>query len=306
VLTGTSAQASPDVGAIAGYAQGIDRPVPYLVLGREAYPGTLAGITASVGLTKQAKAVMDDAYAYPIPSAYRSAFSPGTDDEAAIRAWVEARAQREKAVRGAQGYNRRRVDDFLSSLESGDLLREASDDFGERGITLSTNEQLSLATQAIGSDLAWSLLVTDGQDWDSHADNATQGVMHDNLFASLLAFADDLAGRPGRASGSTMLDETVVAVFSEMTRTPKLNDDGGKDHWPTTSALVFGGGVAGGTVIGGTDDTLDGLPLDLATGALDEGGAFLQTDNLGAGLLELVGVDPTPYLDADPVLAMKA
>ena len=41
------------------------------------------------------------------------------------------------------------------------------------------------------------------------------------------------------------MDETTFVVMSEMGRTPALNGNEGKDHWPYTSALVMGPGLQG-------------------------------------------------------------
>jgi hypothetical protein len=51
------------------------------------------------------------------------------------------------------------------------------------------------------------------------------------------------------------LDKDVsVVVWGEFGRTPKINKDGGRDHWPNVScALLAGGGMKMGQVIGSTD-----------------------------------------------------
>jgi hypothetical protein len=51
------------------------------------------------------------------------------------------------------------------------------------------------------------------------------------------------------------LDQDVtVLVWGEFGRTPKINKDGGRDHWPDVScALLSGGGMRMGQVIGATD-----------------------------------------------------
>lgn len=51
------------------------------------------------------------------------------------------------------------------------------------------------------------------------------------------------------------LDKDVsVIVWGEFGRTPKINNNGGRDHWPNVScALLFGGGMKTGQVIGSTD-----------------------------------------------------
>lgn len=48
--------------------------------------------------------------------------------------------------------------------------------------------------------------------------------------------------------------DVSVIVWGEFGRTPKINKDGGRDHWPRVScALLFGGGMKTGQVIGATD-----------------------------------------------------
>jgi hypothetical protein len=66
---------------------------------------------------------------------------------------------------------------------------------------------------------------------------------------AVAAFVDDLALR-GR------LGETLVVFLTEFGRTPKINKEGGRDHWGKSGSIFFaGGGTKGGQVIGGTDKT---------------------------------------------------
>jgi uncharacterized protein (DUF1501 family) len=59
------------------------------------------------------------------------------------------------------------------------------------------------------------------------------------------------------------LDKDVsVVVWGEFGRTPTINKDGGRDHWPRVScALLAGGGLKHGQVIGATD-RLGGEAID--------------------------------------------
>ncbi|NBO91311.1 MAG: DUF1501 domain-containing protein [Planctomycetia bacterium] len=59
-----------------------------------------------------------------------------------------------------------------------------------------------------------------------------------------------------------ILGETLVAWTGEFGRTPKINGNGGRDHWGRVySAVLAGGGVRGGRVVGRTDKQ-GGLPVD--------------------------------------------
>lgn len=66
----------------------------------------------------------------------------------------------------------------------------------------------------------------------------------DQAFSALL---EDLSQRG-------LLDETLVACAGEFGRTPKINGNNGRDHWPFCySAVLAGGGVRGGTIHGASD-----------------------------------------------------
>jgi uncharacterized protein (DUF1501 family) len=51
-----------------------------------------------------------------------------------------------------------------------------------------------------------------------------------------------------------LLDDTLVVFLTEFGRTPRINREGGRDHWGAAGSIFFaGGGTRGGQVIGGTD-----------------------------------------------------
>jgi len=53
-----------------------------------------------------------------------------------------------------------------------------------------------------------------------------------------------------------MLDDVSIVVWGEFGRTPKINNNGGRDHWPRVGpAMLAGGGMRVGQVIGSTDRT---------------------------------------------------
>ncbi|QGJ68499.1 DUF1501 domain-containing protein [Planctomycetales bacterium 10988] len=84
--------------------------------------------------------------------------------------------------------------------------------------------------------------------WDWH-DNNFKRAREDMpmLDQGLSALIEDLEMRG-------MLQDTTVVVWGEFGRTPKVNDKGGRDHWPKVStALLAGGGMRTGQVIGATD-----------------------------------------------------
>jgi hypothetical protein len=113
--------------------------------------------------------------------------------------------------------------------------------------------------------------------WDTHVENfkAVQSLSEtlDAGFATLIA---DLADRG-------LLSSTLVVWMGEFGRTPKINANNGRDHFPLAwSTVLMGGGVRGGQAIGKTDP--DGMRVAARPVAV---GDFLAT--ICAGL----GIDPT-------------
>ena len=85
--------------------------------------------------------------------------------------------------------------------------------------------------------------------WDNH--NQIQNVFPENcnsLDQGLSALIADLNSRG-------MLDETMVVVATEFGRTPKINVNSGRDHYPKVySHIMAGGGIKGGQVYGASDE----------------------------------------------------
>ena len=88
-----------------------------------------------------------------------------------------------------------------------------------------------------------------GQNWDSHANNFFhhKHYLMPQMDQSLSALIEDLDQRG-------LLDSTLVVAMGEFGRTPRINANAGRDHWPDCySVLLAGGGVKGGFVYGSSD-----------------------------------------------------
>jgi len=115
-----------------------------------------------------------------------------------------------------------------------------------------------------------------GIGWDTHTQNfdavkALSGVL-DPAWSTLM---DDLRNRG-------LLDSTLIVWMGEFGRTPKINTNGGRDHFPDGwSTVLAGGGIKGGQAIG--DTGRDGMkPKDRPVGVPD----------LLATIAKTLGVDP--------------
>jgi hypothetical protein len=89
-----------------------------------------------------------------------------------------------------------------------------------------------------------------GNSWDTHSknDEGHRDRLCPPLDRTLCALLDDLGERG-------MLESTVVLAMGEFGRTPFVNPDRGRDHWPTCWSLVLGGGgIRTGQVVGASDE----------------------------------------------------
>lgn len=117
-------------------------------------------------------------------------------------------------------------------------------------------------------------------EWDLHGvpppttvENGTR-IKADHLDRALSALISDLSERG-------MLDHVLVAAYGEFGRTPRINGNGGRDHWGLVyPALFAGGGLTHGQTIGSSD----------ANGERPKERPF-RPDHVLATLYHLLGID---------------
>lgn len=89
--------------------------------------------------------------------------------------------------------------------------------------------------------------VSDGG-WDMHQD------VFDRAEEKVGALDQALGALLGDLAAKGMIDDTLVVVATEFGRTPKINANAGRDHYPKVfSGLLAGGGVRGGQAYGSSD-----------------------------------------------------
>ncbi len=121
-------------------------------------------------------------------------------------------------------------------------------------------------------------VTVDDDSWDHHSsifDTLKSPDRLPQLDQAMAALLADLADRG-------LLQRTLVAFTSEFGRTPKINRDAGRDHYPVAySQILAGAGVRGGQALGASD----------ATGAEPESRPVTVPD-FSATLLHALGIDP--------------
>jgi uncharacterized protein (DUF1501 family) len=284
MLTGSRKEEASDLPTLVAAATASDLILPHVVLSGPRFPGTNGHVMAPLSATLTGTA------SGSLPAG--SALDDGAEDR--IRAYLAQAA--EGGVSEGMGALRAQ---YRESLERLDALEAAA---GEISVATSSTEAeiLSSGLSALSGGLSRCLMLTGGQPerlgWDSHMNNhLAQDESFEKLFDDLSTLMALLEVTPA-PDGGVLADQTTVMVLSEMGRTPVMNAGDGKDHWPYTSAMVLGKGVAGGRVLGGSDEYLVGQPVDLSSGELYSGGDILTPVHLMGAVLQSFGAEPAEWL----------
>ncbi len=161
--------------------------------------------------------------------------------------------------------------------EAFDLSAEPDAIRNEYGIH-EAGQRMLMARRLVESGVRFVSMTYGG--WDHHANiqrEITRQVPNfDQAYAALIRDLD----RRG------MLDKTLVMVSSEFGRTPKINKDAGRDHWPRVFSIVFaGGGFKRGFVYGASDPTGGEPDHDPLT-----------VENMAATVFNQLGIQPDKKL----------
>ncbi|MBX3746616.1 MAG: DUF1501 domain-containing protein [Verrucomicrobiae bacterium] len=143
-------------------------------------------------------------------------------------------------------------------------------DFGQR---------LLLARRLVEVGVSFVTVYSGG--WDHHTKifEAYRGPHVQRFDQGLAALLSDLDERG-------TLDRTLVIALGEFGRTPKINTDGGRDHWPgAMSVLMAGAGIPRGQVVGATD----------ARGYYASESVY-RPEDFAASLYTKMGIDPERVL----------
>jgi hypothetical protein len=139
-----------------------------------------------------------------------------------------------------------------------DVLRLDEQQLRRYGGYFGIGQSLALAYQMLQKRSGARFIEVTFDGWDRHAQiYSGTGIRNpQNLDQALAALLEDLSQTPGITANRSLLDETIVVAMGEFGRTPgELNRTGGRDHYGDCyTALIAGGGVQGGRVIGATND----------------------------------------------------
>jgi uncharacterized protein (DUF1501 family) len=162
------------------------------------------------------------------------------------------RPHAEAPAAGDFGANQARAFDLVSSPEvrrAFDLSREPAA-VRERYGRHSWGQSHLLARRLVEAGVRFVTTVNGPSIvWDTHRDNFNRlkGRLVPPMEQAFAALLDDLADRG-------LLGSTLVVWLGDFGRTPLINKDAGRDHWPQCySAVLAGGGIRGGQAVGRSD-----------------------------------------------------
>ena len=141
-------------------------------------------------------------------------------------------------------------DDAVRLMESNDLkafdLKDESESTRESYGSDNFGQGVLLARRLVERQVRFVEVQLGG--WDTHQNNFSRVPERCSILdQALSALLDDLSKRG-------LLEETLVVLATEFGRTPNINVNEGRDHYPKAfSCMLAGGGIKGGQVWGKTD-----------------------------------------------------
>ncbi len=140
-------------------------------------------------------------------------------------------------------------------------------------------QRLLMARRLVEVGVSFVTVYTGG--WDHHTKifEAYRGKIIKTFDQGVAALISDLDERG-------LLENTLVIALGEFGRTPKINKDGGRDHWPgAMSVLMAGAGIPRGQIVGATD----------AKGYYASENVY-RPEDFAASLYTKMGIDPAQML----------
>ncbi len=228
-----------------------------------AAPHLAINLRPSAGSNVAATSYLDDALIAEYLSATSSEI--GSTAEAALANFLNLSFGDTIETRPAFGLDADKISALYHGYKREITFREQFTALHERASTAGqdnfvTQARLGLEMMAAGLSQCATVRVGKYREWDTHRDHFSK---QNDLFESLFAGLNQIISA---AQQLGLSDDLIILVTSELGRSPKLNQGGGKDHWPYTSMLAWGGALNGGQVLGSTDAWLRGVPQNPANG----------------------------------------
>lgn len=157
----------------------------------------------------------------------------------------------------------------------------------------SAGEAAATAAQLLRTDLSTAVTARLSGGFDTHGNNWAfdQPNNQRRCFDAVGALVSHLR------EDDPNFDRTTVVVYSEFSRTPRINGDGGRDHWFNDSIVVIGNTLQSGVFGASNDQDLGIISVDQTTGVPNESGIQLRPEMVLGTLVKSIGGDPFDFRD---------
>ncbi|WP_166820668.1 DUF1501 domain-containing protein [Thalassoroseus pseudoceratinae] len=152
-------------------------------------------------------------------------------------------------------FTQQAVDMVLSGkVQEAFSLDDESAELKERYGQTSVGQKALLARRLVENGVSFVLVSGAWGYFDHHGDNVRWGGIEKGLKPLLPRVDRAMYGLVTDLEERGLLDETLVLMMGEFGRSPRINNELGRDHWtPVMSMLAAGGGLNHGQAIGSTD-----------------------------------------------------
>jgi hypothetical protein len=196
------------------------------------------------------------------------------------------RALDHPAMQQVDGYTRQAYDMVLSGSvqKAFDISRESDamrDAYGRTSI----GEKALLARRLVEAGVTFVLVSGAWGYFDHHGDSIRWGGIAKGLTPLLPSVDRVIYTLVNDLQQRGLLDDTLIMMMGEFGRSPRINQDAGRDHWTNVMSMIMaGGGFQHGQVIGSTDahgDSIASQPV--------------RPQDIAATTFRHLGIDPSSH-----------
>ncbi|MCA9681826.1 MAG: DUF1501 domain-containing protein [Myxococcales bacterium] len=287
--SGRLVEGFPSLAALVAAQNGPELPMSYLSFGGYDFTAGLVARTRSGNVNALGRIAYPDRID---PNDANSSFHSATAAEL-IAATREGRRADQLAGAGLPAEHAAMSAMFTATDGANELklLQEyLPDTFGDNPI----HRQAQIALAAYRAGIAISVNLNYGG-FDTHGDHDNS---HQARLATLLEGIDltmEEAGLQGVA------DNVIIAVGSDFGRTPRYNDNNGKDHWSVTSMMLMGPGITGNRVVGASTPDFTPETINPGSLAVDSGGVRIEPQHVHYALRDLAGLNGSSFATMFPI-----
>ena len=174
--------------------------------------------------------------------------------------------------------------------------------YGVNNAGTSFGNSCLVAKQILAADQGTRFIQISLGSWDMHADiYGLQNPNGNNMFTMGPQLDGDVAALIDDLKAAGQFDNTLIVMVGEFGRTPGISGAGGRDHYLLLSAMLAGGGISGGKVIGATNaDNSAVTDYGWAGSSGNPAPRYVRPEDIESTIYSALGIDWTTIRYDDP------